>query len=118
MEWPVFAFWVEYDDSSPEDGLAKEVGLYECALATTDLAENEHVRIREDAEAVELERIVDEQPTEQVPSDEHCPARELPCRGEGVGRAELCGRRFVRGELHSQPRPVGSVQQKASAWVP
>ena len=117
-ERPVLALRVEDHDATTERRLAQQVALHEGALPPADLAEHEHVRVRDRPRPVQVERVVDEGTAEEVAPDQHAGSGKPTRRDAGIRRAELRRRRLVGGQLHSHPRPTGSVQQKASACVP
>ena len=66
----VLALGVDHPGPAPEDRLAPQIGLDEGALAPADLAEHDHVRVGHHPLLVELERVEDERPAEEVVADQ------------------------------------------------
>ena len=126
-QWPVLALGVDHPCPAAEHGLSPQVGLHERALAPADLAEHDHVGVGDRSGPVQLERVVREGATQQVPSHQHAAAAEAGLGGKRVGGPEMASGGLVGGERHggivrrrrqASPRPRGSVHAKARAWSP
>ena len=68
-ERPVLAFGIADPRAPPEHRLAVAVRLDEAALGDANLADDEHVRVGEDAALVERERVVDERAAVEIAAD-------------------------------------------------
>ena len=107
----VLAFGVDHPRPATEHGLPPQKGLDEGALAPPDLAEDHHVGVGDHAGGVELERVVDEGPTQQVIADHRTSVTQAGLSDEGVGRPEVArGHLMGRDAPHCSPRASGSVQ--------
>ena len=100
----VLALGVDHPGPATEHRLAPQEGLDERALAPTDLAEHDHVRVGHHAGRVELEGVEDERAAEQVVADHHATAAEARLGDERVGRAEVArGHLMGRQTGHALP---------------
>ncbi len=119
---PVLALRVDHPGVTTEDGLAPEVGLEERALASTDLADDHHVRVGDDSLPVEGEGVVDEGTAEQVAADEDTVTAQTGLGHQRIGGAQVTGGGHMSGdarsELHDRPRPSGREQAKATSCSP
>src|ERR1039457_272993 len=98
----VLPFRIHHPRPAAEYRLTPQVRLHKGALAPTDLAEDDHVGIRQESASIELEGVVDEGTTEQVTSDEDAAPTEPGFGREGVGGTEMPGGGLVCGDAHEQ----------------
>ena len=88
----VLALGVDHPGPATEHGLAPKERLDEGALAPTDLPEDHHVRVGNDALGVELEGVEHEGSAQEVVTDDHASAAQPSLGNEGVGRPQVAGR--------------------------
>ena len=109
----VLALDVEHERAPAEQQHPPQQRLDQRALALPELAEHDHVRVVEQAVAVQDPRVVTERAAARVASDEHAPAAEPAGRHERVDRLRVARRAAVpRALARSITQPPAQRQRE------
>ena len=131
---PVLTFRVDDPCLAAEDMLAPQERFDEAGLASPDLADDQHVGIGQPARAVQLPRVIDKGPAEEVTADVDTPRAQSAFGQKRVQRLQMGGRRSMRRRGahrpihpagcavttvgHDSPRASGKVHVNASSCWP